>query len=69
VVLTCDDDSMTEEPEAPIDDAQFRAAKFGALPPRIHPDEQITTADTNRPQEKIGGYGTEDERMLRTAAG
>ena len=60
---------MTEETEAQLDDAQLRAAKFGSLPPRIHPDDFTTTAETDPPHDKIGGYGTEDERMLRTSAG
>jgi hypothetical protein len=60
---------MSEEPEGEIDDVQFRAARFGTLPPRIHPDEQVTTTETDPPRDTIGGYGTEDERMLRTSAG
>ena len=61
---------MTEEPAVELDDAHFRAEKFGALPARVHPDDAEATTETDIPRVRPDDFATGEEQwMLRNAAG
>jgi hypothetical protein len=60
---------MTDEPEAQLDDAQVRAARFGALPARVHPDDAIAMTETDVPRVKPDDLASEEQWLLRAAAG
>ncbi|MEV7628296.1 hypothetical protein [Actinoplanes sp. NPDC089786] len=61
---------MTEEPAVEVDGAEYRATKFGALPPRVHPDDAVALTETDVPRVRPDdGAGGEDQWMLRNAAG
>ena len=60
---------MTEEPAAEVGDAEFRAARFGTLPTRVHPDDRIALTETVPKRDLPDDAGGEDQWMLRNAAG
>jgi hypothetical protein len=61
---------MTDEPAIEVDDAEFRATRFGKLPARVHPDDAVAMTETAPPRDRPDdGAGGEDAWMLRTAAG
>jgi hypothetical protein len=60
---------MTEEPDAELDDVEFRATRFGVLPARVLPDDQVAMTETDPPRHLPDDAGGEDQWMLRAAGG
>lgn len=58
-----------DEKVTDLDAARARAAKFGKLPARIHPDTTVETVDTTSPQGRPEAAGTEDQRQAFLAGG
>jgi hypothetical protein len=52
-----------------LDGARARAANFGKLPARIHPDTTVETVETTSPQGRPEAAGTEDQRQAFLAGG
>ncbi|GIE78576.1 hypothetical protein Aph02nite_45260 [Actinoplanes philippinensis] len=49
--------------------ARVRAARFGKLPARIHPDSTVETVGTTSPQSRPDAAGSEEQRQVFLAGG
>jgi len=54
---------------AALDSARVRAARFGKLPARIHPQTTVETVATTSPQGRPEAVGTEEQRQVFLAGG